>query len=493
MSLGTMPESIPIKSLESPGTEYNSEKLKLYDALYEGGTAFRHYKETFLPQIAIETVAKSGSKHYEARLNSAFYTNYVAGLLDWLSAKIVENNPRIVVGESATISEESREYWLGLNDNADGKGNKLITICKMSALEILVKLRSYFCVNFSDKASKDGKICLFDAITVDDWQKDLECNLSWIRRNTMELGRDATKLYLPPTTEQHYWTFYDDKQVVIYVAERPIGKQTWPKDAVATRSNIIEHDFGLPIFDVRADKSLWVMDRLSEPVEKLFRRQSALCFYLDALAVQMLRANLEFPDQWDAVPITPMGMIALGLDEDIGYFGPDAAGFGPNFKAVEEDKKSLYESLQILSRDASALPQAGRLSGDAVEAMQKPMNILLSSYGWAIDSALTRLVDQLKEHRGEQDQDIRVAGFEYITVEDSEIEEIKNSIIKKEIGEGDDDERRTESRRSAKKFGTVREKRKEERSEERRKERERKRQEERELDSENGEDEFENE
>ena len=130
MSLGAMPERIPVKALESSASEYYADKMREYNALYEGGEAFESEKREFLPKRPIEKAQETvgGNAHYESRLASAFYTNYAGGIVDWFSAKIVENRPRIVVGDG--VKDTTREYWESLNDNADGKGNPLVTLCR---------------------------------------------------------------------------------------------------------------------------------------------------------------------------------------------------------------------------------------------------------------------------------------------------------------------------------------------------------------------------
>jgi hypothetical protein len=122
--------------------------------------------------------------------------------------------------------------------------------------------------------------------------------------------------------------------------------------------------------------------------------------------------------------MTPLGAIVLGINEKIGYASPSSSGFEPSFKAIDGCKKSFYESLQIMSKEAAALPQAGRLSGDAVNAMQKPMEVLLGSFAWPIEDALSRLIEKLKVYRGEEDAEIYITGFGNFNVDEKELSEI---------------------------------------------------------------------
>jgi hypothetical protein len=442
MSLGAMPERIPVKALESSASEYYADKMREYNALYEGGEAFENEKREFLPKRPIEKAQETvgGNAHYDSRLASAFYTNYAGGIVDWFSAKIVENKPRIVVGDG--VKDTTREYWESLNDNADGKGNPLVTLCRWAARGVIVNLRSYFAVDFQSDDAQDGRIALMDALTVDDWDKDPDGQLLWVRRHTQEALRDESEPWAQPKMEAHYWTFFDGEQIVVYRAEKGINARQFPENAIAEKINDSEHDFGMPVFDVRSDKSMWIMDRIREPIVKLFRREASLNWYLDSLCYQMPVFTLGNTEKYKAIPVTPLGAIVLETGEDAKFLTPNPGGFEPNFKAVEQCKQSFYESLQVLAKETTTIAQAGRMSGEAVDAHRKPMEVLIGAFGWPIEDALNRLVEALKEHRGEQDADIRVEGFGVVDVDD---DELKGLIMSEgENEENDEVERRAE-------------------------------------------------
>ena len=424
MALGNMPDQILVEALESCASEYYHEKMLEYNALYEGGEAFNDSKKEFLPKRPIEKAQaiEGGEHHYQSRLDSAFYTNYAGGIIDWFSAKIVENNPRIVVGDN--VKSSSVDYWESLNTNADGYGNPLITVCRWAAREVVVNLRSYFLADFSGEESQDGRISLMSATSIDDWDKDPDGNMLWVRRHTQEPIRNADEPWKQPDTEAHYWTFYDESTITIYKACRPINSRQWNKGAVATKQETRYHEFGLPVFNIRSDKSMWIMDRIKEPVIKLFRREASLNWYLDSLCYQMPVFNLQNTEQYKSISVTPLGAIVLEVGESASFLTPNPGGFEPNFKAVEQCKKSFYESLQVLAKEMSTIAQAGRMSGDAIDAHRKPMEVLIGAFGWPIQDALTRLIEQLKIHRNEPDADIRVEGFGMVDVDDSELKEL---------------------------------------------------------------------
>lgn len=420
-----MPQTIPVKDLESTNSQYNSNKMQMYDALYSGGDAFNKLKEKFLPRRPIESVNKgglNGNKLYELRKESAFYSPYVSGIMEWLSARIVENHPRITIEDPTGLTEESIKYWESLNEDADGRGTPLISLCREAAKETLVNCRNYMTVTFDDPTSKDGRINLLDAAVIDDWQTDTKDNILWVRRHTSQIERDAANPWMPATMVSHYWTYYDEAQIIVYKATRKIDDHVWDKNAVATKIDVIEHDFGMPVFDIKS--SIHVMERIEQPIIKLFQREASLNYYLDNTTYQMPYMNLQNPNSFDQLPITPLGCLVLELDEHVGYFGPDPSGFNPSFQAVEQCKKSLYECLQVLSKEITSVPQAGRLSGTAVNQMQKPMEILIGSFAWPIKEALSRLVKSLKIYRNEEDAKIEIEGFGAESVDEEELKKI---------------------------------------------------------------------
>jgi len=80
-------------------------------------------------------------------------------------------------------------------------------------------------------------------------------------------------------------------------------------------------------------------------------------------------------------------------------------------------KENLYEVIQSTAMNAAAIPQAGRLSGEAVDKMRDPLHVLLDSFAWPVRDSFVRLKNEMAEYRGENPEDITIVGMGEFSVD----------------------------------------------------------------------------
>jgi hypothetical protein len=198
---------------------------------------------------------------------------------------------------------------------------------------------------------------------------------------------------------------------VIYDARCEIGSG-FDANAVATRLPAMPHDFGtMPLFDVRTGHGQHVMERTYDVIRALFEREAGLCWALDAQCYAI--PVLTVPNIGQIPSISANELLALVLEQGstFTYAAPQASIFDPLFKDVERLSNDLYEVVQSMAINAAAIPQAGRLSGDAVTAMRSPMQALLKSFAWPIKETLQRALEAIAKYRGE-DVEIELTGMD---------------------------------------------------------------------------------
>ena len=465
------PASIPAQDLAKPGSGYDADKINRYDALYKAGDAFRALIDEFLTKRKIEE--DGGSAHYTERKKNAAYIPRGAGLIDWLTAAVFKDEPRIVTacatcsagtpptvdaqgistpGTTGTRTTTSKcicpkcgtkvapehEFWLNLNENCDGRGHSFPEVCRDGLREILIQHRAYFAVDFiyeesqaADRESFDAMISCLCAAPVDDWQFDSQGRLQWIRRHTSELVR-PTAAWEQPTQERHCWTFFADDAVAVYEATRPIDQSYWKADDVARLTTKNEetgqneptdipnyHDFGQsPAFDISAPFGTWVMERLYDTLKLTFNAECRLEFALNAGAYPAKVFTLDDQTAVDKVTISPLAALRLSSNKQEKYevIGPGADSYKALFDDVERLKLALYECLQSLSLNAQATQtQNARQSATAKVIDNDPLKTLLASMAWPIKGAMTRVVRALQTYRNEEDLDIELDGFNDFT------------------------------------------------------------------------------
>jgi hypothetical protein len=157
------------------------------------------------------------------------------------------------------------------------------------------------------------------------------------------------------------------------------------------------------------------------------------CF---AVPVLVSDDNASIP----SVQATQVMALCLKTGEDFKFVAPPTAVFSSLGEDIERLRNSMYECLQSIALNAAAIPQAGRLSGEAVDAMRMPMTTLINSFAWPIKDAMSRLVNFLREYRGDEFE-VKLEGFEQEqpeTPEEAEAAEAeKQEQVKKAAGIGE--------------------------------------------------------
>ena len=428
-----MPQgSVPVETLQKHGPEYDASKLALYESLYAGGAKFDAIKEQMLTKREIEASGKdAGARSYKLRLDRAAYVNRCGGIIDFFTAAVFKNHPRIVPHAEG----DPAEYWLDLNNDADGLGTNFETLCRHVLREMLVSARPYVKVSFNDELDPiAATLSLAKAQTVDDWQFAATGELYWVRVYGMDIERPMIPSDTDPAMERHTWSFYKQDGVDIYEAKKPVG-EPWDEDAKATLVNEESgtHDLGIvPFFDCRTDEGLWLVERLYDTIKALYNREAATQFALDAQCFAVPVITTDDTANLPSIQASQVLALCLKTGESFNFIAPPTAVFTSLQDDIERLRKSLYEVIQSMAMNAASIPQAGNLSGDAVEAMQMPMTTLTDAFAWPVKNVMQRVVDFLKEYRGDE-FDIVLEGFEQ-EVKDPETEEELEDGVKQVIG-----------------------------------------------------------
>lgn len=433
------PSEIKIGAIESTHPHYCGETLANYDALYVGGNAFRDRKDQFVVKRRAETDGAHASQHYADRVKRLHYVNRARGLINWLVAAVCQPSPpRITV--PADLPEESSAYWLSLNDDADGLGTPLAALFRRSLRNGMVSGRSYYHMYFPgaidgqavayDSDSMAAYMRPIDGMMVDDWQDDEFGALTWLRVHGVEMVRSGSEIG-KADTERHTWTYITKSETATYEALK--RDRNWiagpDKKVYARLISNRPHEMGiLPCVRVNAPECNWVMDAISDVVIALLNADLDRAFALaqQCYAQPVFTLENTHADRLKNLIQHENMAIILGPNESYEYVTPPSNVFEPLFKHVTELKADLHEVIQTLAKSAAALPQAGRLSGDAVEAMAKPLNVLLASFAWPDREALQKWVSDVAAFRGESDYDIRVEGLDAFDADIGELKEIIN-------------------------------------------------------------------
>jgi len=118
--------------------------------------------------------------------------------------------------------------------------------------------------------------------------------------------------------------------------------------------------------------------------------------------------------------------------------------------------------MQMMAKEAAQIPQAGRLSGEAVREMRSPLDALLQSMLWPVVDQFYDTIDAIKKYRDEEELGVYIEGlatsasevelrkilFGDVTEEDQDGTGRETRIAGREEGgeEGDEEGREEEER-----------------------------------------------
>jgi hypothetical protein len=389
-----LPPSLLVSDLLKPGAEYLADDIAEADALYHGGKKFADRIEDFLVKRKIED---SNKEHYDLRKRRAFYVPYTGGLLDYIAAKALDKVLRIE-------AEGSDPYYESLLNDIDGAGTSLKTFAITCLIHAMLFRRAYVFPDFEVPAvfgeyEDDARLAMLEPQDIDDWQTNEKGHIEWVRSHTMELTRDPMKPYLPPEIETHYWTFFDSQNAYCYTASKP-KNQSWGNDALAKIEKVKAHGLAeCPVFNVHVGENMEIFDRVKSVAVALFNREASITWALDMAAYATLVLLLDTTLVKEIVS-SELAALKLRVGESANYISPPPGIFEPLFTDADRLKANLMDVVRAQGVNAADLPQAGRLSGAAVNAMREPSESILRSFADPVLEAINRALSAIAKKRG---------------------------------------------------------------------------------------------
>jgi hypothetical protein len=410
------PSALSVSSLLKSNCEYRGADIQKFSDLMDP-SEFEKRKGTYLQWRAIERHPAFG-KIREARIASSCPPSQLAGLINFLAAATFSSSPAVI----APSSDPQYQYWISLNDDADGCGNSLTEVARNALVESLVQGRAYLSIDFPDAddmpdlatqkqaGALDARVCFIGAKQVDDWGEDDEGRLLWARSVTVD--RKRTTIYGPADTEVTTWTYITPTFTQQYVASRSLdangNAEPWPEGAVATAQPAKTHNLGcLPLIAVDAPH---IVKQLAPLALSIFNCESAADWHLSQSAYSQMVIQSSKTDMSDVVS-SEMTAIVLP-DGNVSFPSPNPAHYMNLSSAADKKVAALYMALQSLILSQSAKASGPRQSGYSKELEFTQIAQLLSVFSMAIKEALRSAVSSIQLARHEIDSDIQLVGLD---------------------------------------------------------------------------------
>jgi len=461
MDLNTWPDAIKIEDIQRTHAEYDEKdpdlglgKLQIHEDLYEGGSKFRKRANSYLDMRTIEdgggadinlksegnvTSSRGNASLRKKRLRASRYVPVAAGKLEILNAATLQSPPRITAIEDLASGDQSENdiaelfsespkavgYWGRLNDDADGSGANLTEIAQDLVRALMMHGRAYLAVEFpvdtgaqtlgqqKDAGVLDARLKAVSPVSVDDWKYSVTGKLEYLRTHTAVEIRDYP--WSEPRGMRHEWTYYTPEEVVKYAAE---FLEKAPSPQAARRvADPAQHSLkSIPIIPVRIPKSLWLMERLREPVLKHYNRDSSLVWSLNQMGFSLLTLIGTDAEQEVSAVIDP-DVEALKMKTGQAQFlSPNVAIFEALSGDLEKQEKAMDDAIQVAALSVATRDTQGRQSGVAKFREFGSLANLLSSYGMALRNAFEAAIAMIKTARGE-DKIVKLDGLDRFDIQ----------------------------------------------------------------------------
>lgn len=420
------PASMKIEDLMRAGQMHDPARIALYQAFYDGGRAMEAVKPSLLPVRGFETKAgERDSTSYKERLEYAPYIRRVAGFIDWMRAAVFFREPMIVVTGNADAG-----YWESMNDDATGDGTPLAGLMREAVLECQLHKRCWISCSFPgttalvhDPETEEARLRLFRAREITDWQTTNGV-LEWVRCSGMDFLRPDAEPWKKPDRERHRWTFMDSEAMAIYEGIRLLkndapsvpGSQSGFTSKDAKRIALLPYAGGLPLFVCEYGSGQWIMEATFDVAKAMFQCDANIEHLRDKMAFRILKLNVDRAVIADMI-LPDLCAMVLRPGEDAQFIGPGADLLAPLFQDAEKLRRDLMESIHASAQNAANIPQAGRLSGEAVQEMREPLRILLWSFAWPVLQAFTKAIKHIATLRGEDPNAVEIVGLDAYNVD----------------------------------------------------------------------------
>lgn len=477
MDLDFWPYEIPFNDISKTHPEYNEQlqdlnnlgKLVVHEDLYSGGSAFRARANSYLDMRTLEegeaanvNLKSAGDPYVHThkdtfsgqgrvsglrakRLKASRYVPVVAGKLEALNAATLQSPPRITAFPKSASGDQNQSstdallhtkartesgYWHSLNSNADGNGTDLSELARELVRSCMVHGRAYLGVRFPDASDDyipqtaqqqremqetDARFVALDGKTVDDWLYDCG-RLMYVRTHRVEQIKDRP--WSESTGLRHTWTYYTDALVVTYVADATGTEKPKAATRIATPSL---HALGvIPIIPVTIPKSLWLMERLREPVLKHYNRSSSLTWALNQMGFSVLTLIGTDPDQDVSHTFDPETEALLLKTGSAAFLSPNVAVWSALQGDLDKQEQVMDDTIQAAALSVGSRDSSGRQSGVAKYREFGSLANLLASYGTALRNAFERGLEIIKASRNET-QSIHLDGLDKFDVQSLEI------------------------------------------------------------------------
>jgi len=404
------------------------DTFRKYNALYEGGGAFKKCLGDFLFQNPQED---GGT--YNLRKREAYYRGYVGPIVDFFSAQLF-NAPFIVRASTAGKSTTPDEFYSTFKEDVDMCGTDLVAFMKTAFTSALVKGSAWLVAempddsdvpaeslqDYQDRGLGRARLCAVDSSDVFDWSVDSFGEIAWIITHSKEIRRDDPRQEKLLTTET--WKLYDAETVETFQVVYAADKKPKDKDNIPSISKVPHKFPRVPFVQLRLPPGLWLLNRAADAQVEHFRLANALSWSIKRSAYPMavFRSKAEADDQ-GRPPLPKSGagnLLIIGFEDSFAWVSPPTESFDVLQKEIDVQKNEIYRISQQMAASINNNAAGLGRSGESKLADQAATEICLGAYASTVKETLEEVYELISDGRGDLDLKFSIEGMSHFNLND---------------------------------------------------------------------------
>lgn len=416
-----------VETINREHPDYVAQKAtwRHYRSLYAGGEEMRRRAAEFLVRRH-----KEPYEVYMERLHRVFYENYIGSIIDWYAATLMHRAPGVLIGGSDAAA---RSFYGVFGDNCDLRGTSLAEFFRRRFREMLVCGSSYVVVDFprgkgqaltrgEEDASGRSRAYLaeYGADEVINWNRDETGSLDWvvIRTSCLKQSRVTDEKCEMETR----WIYYDRQNFQIYrrgAEKEPVELADEGRHGLAALGRV-------PVFELKADEGLWLMNKAASLQLEHFNRSNALSW---ALTMGLFAMPVVYSDRkWEQL-VGESYYIQLGPEDRFGWTEPEGKVYQLAADNLSQLKDEIYRVCYLTIQAGGAGASNLRQSGVSKQLDFATTEEVLRAYGSVVRETMKQVLWAIGAAR-QDGVEIDIAGLDEFDISEfaSELDDAKKLL-----------------------------------------------------------------
>jgi hypothetical protein len=399
----------------------------MYRDLYVGGQQFKARAINYLTRRQKEPLDV-----FAERLSRAFYENYIGSIVDWYSSTLFHREPSLQYSGGA---DPARSFLSELQDNCDRRGTTLSAFFQDSFRNALVVGRSLILIDFpraektpSNRAEEEASglsrafLVSYQAEDLINWSKDESGCYEWaVFRTKVEKQPDVTS---PTRVTETIWRYYDRTHYRLYHRLEG-GEQDNAIELLDEGFHALANQHRVPIFDLEATDSCWLMNKAAQSQLEYFNKSNALGW---AITMGLFAMPVIYSDRdWNQI-VGESYYIQLAPGDRFGWAEPDGKVHQIAAAHLQTLKEEIYR-VCYLSQASGETSGGHAQSAQSKQLDFKLTQEMLRAYGVWVKSVMRKVLEAIVAAR-QDDVQVSITGLDELDISDfaSELQQATNLL-----------------------------------------------------------------